>query len=64
MSEAAQARWIAAALRIARDWSRIYTFGYLGLYDEDLAPDGSPTDWGLIRRDGTHKPAFGAYEHG
>ena len=38
VSRRTQAAWLGAALRITRRWPRIYTFGWLGLYDE--APNG------------------------
>ena len=34
VSPRTQAQWLEAALRIARRWERIYTLGYLGLYDD------------------------------
>ena len=43
-----QADWLARALRITRRWRRIYTFGYLGLYDEQPRPDGLEVNRGLI----------------
>ena len=42
MTREKQAAWIADALRETRRWRRIYTFGYLGLYDDALRPDGLP----------------------
>ena len=59
-----QARWISDALRITRSFSRIYTFGYLGLYDPPVRPDGDQTEWGLIERDGTRKPSYDAFKNG
>jgi hypothetical protein len=59
-----QARWTAQALRATRGWSRIYTFGYLSLYDDDLRPDGQQVERGLIERDGTRKPAYAAFRRG
>jgi hypothetical protein len=59
-----QARWIRQALRVTRGWSRIYTFGYLGLYDDDPRPDGQQVERGLLERDGTRKPAYGAFRAG
>ena len=64
VDENKQADWIARALRIARTYKRIYTFGYLGLYDDPLRPDGQQVERGLIRRDGTHKPAYAAFKRG
>jgi hypothetical protein len=59
-----QAEWIADALLATRRWSRIYTFGYLGLYDDALRPDGLQVERGLIERDGTRKPAYEAFKRG
>jgi hypothetical protein len=59
-----QARWTAQALRATRGWSRIYTFAYLSLYDDDLRPDGQQVERGLIDRDGTRKPAYAAFRRG
>ena len=56
-----QADWISRALRIARGWKRIYTFGYLGLYDDDVRPEGDQVERGLLERDGTRKPAYAAF---
>ena len=56
-------RWIRRALRITRRWPRIYTFGYLGLYDPpaQARPSGRR---GLIERSGRRKPAFDAFKRG
>lgn len=59
-----QADWISRALRITRSYSRIYTFGYLGLYDPPERPNGDQTEWGLIQRDGTRKPSYAAFKNG
>jgi hypothetical protein len=59
-----QAKWIRLALRETRRWSRIYTFGYLGLYDDPLLPDGQQVERGLIERDGTRKPSYYAFRRG
>jgi len=64
VSRQKQAEWIADALGEARSWSRIYTFGYLGLYDDALRPDGQQVERGLLERDGTPKPAYGAFKRG
>ena len=50
-----QARWLRAALRITRRWPRIYTLGYLGLYDDPPRPDGLEVNRGLLTFDGTEK---------
>jgi hypothetical protein len=59
-----QARWIERALTAARGWSRIYTFGYLGLYDDDPRPDAQQVERGLLERDGTRKPAYDVFRRG
>ncbi len=64
MSRETQALWIADALRETRRWRRIYTFGYLGLYDDALRPDGQQVERGLIERDGTRKLGFEAFARG
>ncbi len=59
-----QASWLTDALAIARRWSRIYTFGYLGLYDDPARSDGRQVERGLLERDGTLKPAYAAFKNG
>jgi hypothetical protein len=59
-----QARWLARAFKIARRWQRIYTLGYLGLYDDPPRPDGLEVNRGLIDAFGRRKPAFYAYQEG
>lgn len=59
-----QARWIRAALRITRRYRRIYTFGYLGLYDDPVRPGGDQVERGLRTRSGDKKPAYRAYRRG
>jgi hypothetical protein len=64
MDRRTQASWIADSLRETRAWRRIYTFGYLSLYDDALRSDGLQVERGLIERDGTRKPAYEAFKHG
>jgi hypothetical protein len=64
VTEATQARWIARALRIVRGWRRLYTFGYQGLYDDPVRPGHDQVERGLLRRDGTRKPAYAAFRDG
>lgn len=64
LSQEVQARWIGKALRITRDFKRIYTLGYLGLYDDEERLDGMQVERGLLRRDGTPKPAYAAFRDG
>jgi hypothetical protein len=59
-----QADWIADALRETRRTRRIATFGYLGLYDDPVRPDGLQVERGLLERDGTRKPAYAAFRDG
>ena len=60
----AQASWLRSALRITRRYSRIYTFGYLGLTDDALRPDGLQVERGLIDRSGRRKPAYDSFKRG
>lgn len=59
-----QARWIRKALKITRTYERIYTFGYLGLYDDALREDGRQVERGLLTRSGARKPAYEAFRRG
>jgi hypothetical protein len=59
-----QARWLRAALKIARSSPRIASLGWLTLRDEPPAPDGDELRFGLIDADGTRKPAFRSYAQG
>jgi hypothetical protein len=59
-----QARWLGAALRIARRYDRIYTLGYLGLYDDPPRPDGLQVNRGLITLEGVKKPAYYTFRDG
>jgi hypothetical protein len=54
-----QARWLRAAFAIARRTPYVAGLGWFSLLDEMPAPGSA--DWGLLRYDGTPKPAFGAY---
>ncbi len=60
----AQARWAASALRIARATPRIFTLGWVALYDQ--APDGRGTEvnTGLLDWRGRAKPAYAAFRDG
>ena len=68
VSRHTQAAWLRAAMRIARAWPRIYTFGWWTLYDEPPnGPRGGPgneTNWGLLDWRGGKKPAYHAYKRG
>jgi hypothetical protein len=64
VSRHAQASWLRDALRITRHYARIFTFGYLSLYDDPVRPAGDQVERGLITRSGDHKPAYAAYKNG
>ncbi len=64
VDRATQASWLKAALRITRRSKRIYTLGYLGLYDDPRRPDGLEVNRGLIDAQGRKKPGYYAYRHG
>jgi hypothetical protein len=56
-----QARWLRAAFAIARRTPYVAAMSWFTLLDEPPAPGSA--NWGLLRADGTPKPAFGAYMH-
>jgi hypothetical protein len=62
VTRATQASWLTAAYRIARRWSRIYTLGWIGLYDDPPRRDGREVNRGLIDLAGRHKPSYNAYK--
>jgi hypothetical protein len=68
VTRATQASWLRSALRITRRWSRIYTLGWLGLYDErPRGPNGShgnEVHRGLLDWTGAKKPSYSAYKRG
>ena len=64
VSRETQAKWIRRALKITRQFHRIYTFGYLGLLDDPPRPDGLEVNRGLIDRAGRNKPAYRAFKRG
>jgi hypothetical protein len=59
-----QARFLRAALRIARHSRRIYSMCWISLYDENPRADHLESNKGLIDQQGRHKPAFRAYRRG
>jgi hypothetical protein len=63
-SEGAQAGWLRRALQITRRLPRIYTLGYLGLYDDAVRADGQQVERGLIERSGRRKPAYEVFRRG
>jgi hypothetical protein len=64
LSRDTQAKWLGRALRISRRFDRIYTLGYLGLYDDPPRADGLEVNRGLIDRFGRKKPAYRAFKRG
>jgi hypothetical protein len=59
-----QASWLRDALRIVRKSPRIYTLGWLGLYDDPPRPDGLSVNRGLMTRSGRRKPSYGVFRSG
>jgi hypothetical protein len=59
-----QARWLSDALRVTRRSKRIYSLGWLSLYDDPPRPGGDEVNRGLIEHDGKRKPSFRAYARG
>jgi len=64
VSRRIQASWLNSALRIDRRWSRIYTLGWLGLYDDAPRPKGDEVNRGLIDQKGRKKPAYLVFKRG
>ncbi|MGI8513057.1 MAG: hypothetical protein ACR2NH_10595 [Solirubrobacteraceae bacterium] len=58
------AKWLGDALRITRRYSRIYTLGYLSLYDDRPLPAGDEVNRGLLDYRGAKKPAYYAFKRG
>ena len=59
-----QADWIRRCLRITRNFKRIYTFGYLGLYDDAPRPANDQVERGLLTHRGERKPSYDAFRRG
>ena len=64
VSRRTAASWIRSALRDSRRWWRIYTFGWIGLYDDPPYPNGDEQNRGLLDYLGRRKPAYEAYKRG
>lgn len=56
-----QARWLRAGYRIARNAPYVAGLGWFSLFDQEPAPGSS--NWGLMRSDGTIKPAYRVYRN-
>jgi hypothetical protein len=63
-SRAVQATWLRDALRITRRSKRIYTLGWLSLYDDPPRADGLEVNRGLIDVSGARKPSYEAFRAG
>ncbi|HEY2636607.1 MAG TPA: hypothetical protein VGI54_04405, partial [Solirubrobacteraceae bacterium] len=59
-----QAKWISAALKVVRRNSRIYTMGWLSLYDEAPRKDHLESDKGLLTFSGKKKAGYTAFKRG
>ncbi|MEA2271798.1 MAG: polysaccharide biosynthesis protein PslG [Solirubrobacteraceae bacterium] len=59
-----QASWLTAALRITREWSRIYATGWFTLYDDPPNAANDEVARGLMDLEGRPKPAYYAYQRG
>jgi hypothetical protein len=64
VARSTQAGWLTRALRVTRRWDRIYTLGYLGLYDDPPQADGLQVNRGLLDWMGQKKPAYYAFRRG
>jgi hypothetical protein len=64
VSRKTQARWLTKLLAITRRYKRIYTFGYLGLYDDVVRDDNLQVERGLLTRSGERKPGYRAFKRG
>ena len=62
LTRARQADWIRTAYRTARAFKRIYTLGYLGLYDDPPRTQGDEVLRGLLDINGQPKPSYAAYK--
>jgi hypothetical protein len=64
VTRAVQARWLADALRIVRRSHRIYTLGWIALYDDPPSPAGDEVNRGLLDYQGRRKPSYYAFRDG
>ena len=64
MTYAVQASWLRDALRIVRNSRRLYSLGWIGLYDDPPRPSGDEVNRGLLDYRGVRKPSFYAYRDG
>jgi hypothetical protein len=64
VTHAVQASWLRTALRIVRRHPRLYTLGWIALYDDPPRPAGDEVNRGLLDYRGVRKPSFYAYRDG
>jgi hypothetical protein len=64
VSKKTAANWLAAGLKITREWSRIYTLGWFALEDDKPDGHGTQVNRGLLTYNGKKKPAYYAFKNG
>jgi hypothetical protein len=64
VTHAFQASCLREALRIVRGNRRLYSLGWIGLYDDPPRPSGDEVNRGLLDYRGVRKPSFYAYRDG
>lgn len=64
VTRATQARWATSALRIARATPRIFSLGWVALYDQPPDGRGTEVNTGLLDWRGRPKPAYAAFRDG
>lgn len=64
VSRKVQAAWLGDALRIVKRWDRIYTLGWLGLYDDPPQTNHLEVNRGLIDFLGHKKPSYAVFKRG
>lgn len=64
VSRRTAASWTRDALRIARHFKRLYSFGWFTLYDDPPNASGDENTYGLLDYRGHKKPAYYAFRDG
>jgi hypothetical protein len=64
VSRATAAKWLKAGLKITRKWNRVFTLGWLALYDDPPNGAGTEVNRGLLTYGGLAKPAYFAFKNG
>lgn len=60
VSQAEQARWLAAGYEIANSLDSVEALGWFTLFDQPESPRS--TNWGLLEDTGERKPSYAAYQ--